>query len=240
MAIRTEKLAYEIDGLTMVSDFYVDDAQAGPRPGVLVFPDARGMDDFTRERAKRLAGFGFATLAGDLYGDGRFIEDVDEAIGIAFPLAQEPEKGRARAAAGLAALVARPEVDGSKTAAMGYCFGGNMSVELARSGADIAAAIGFHGGVVPPAPADSRRIKGKVLICTGAADPYIPPEMRAAFEKDMGDAGVDWRMHVYGGVYHSFTNPGADDLGLPDKSRYDARADARSWQEMLKLLEEVF
>jgi dienelactone hydrolase len=240
MTIRAETLSYQVEGLTMVGDYYVDDAAAGPRPGILVFPDARGMDEFTRERARRLAGLGFAALAGDLYGDGRYIDDSDEAIAFAMPLAQKPESARARAGAAFDALAARAEVDGAKMAAIGYCFGGNIAVELARGGADIVAAVGFHGGAVPPSPADSRKIKGKLLICTGAEDPFIPLEMRAAFEKDMREAGVDWRMHIYGRVYHSFTVPGIDERGELDRLRYDAGADARSWAEMLALFEEVF
>jgi dienelactone hydrolase len=239
MTIRTEQLSYEADGLTMVGHYYADEA-APPRSGVLVFPDARGLDEFAKTSARRLAALGYAALACDLYGGGRFIADVAEAIALATPLAQNPASARRRCNAALGALAARSGVEGARVAAIGYCLGGNMAVELARSGAPIVAAVGFHGGMVPPSIEDSRKIQGKVLICTGAEDPYIPAEQRAAFVEDMRAAGVDWRLHLYGRIYHSFTNPESDSLGMPDRSRYDAGADARSWAEMLALFGEVF
>jgi dienelactone hydrolase len=240
MAIAAKRLTYVADGVTMIGDFFADGSQAAARPGVLVYPDARGLDDVARRSARRLAEVGFAALACDLYGDGRYIADADEAIALARPMAQNPQVARRRAQASFDALVGQTGVDPRKVAAIGYCFGGNIAVELARGGADLLASIAFHGGVVAPSPDESRKIKGKVLICTGAEDPYITVEQRAAFEKDMSQSGVDWRMHVYGQVFHSFTNPEADKIGKPEASRYDAGADARSWTEMLSLLQEVF
>jgi dienelactone hydrolase len=153
---------------------------------------------------------------------------------------ENPEATRARARGGFDALVTRSEVDTARIAAIGYCFGGTMALELARSGAPLSAAIGFHSGLATARPQDARNIKGKVLACIGADDPGIPPEQRMAFEQEMRAAGVDWQMHLYGGVVHSFTNPAADKLGQPDFARYDAGADARSWSAMMALFAEVF
>ena len=115
-----------------------------------------------------------------------------------------------------------------------------MSYELALTGADIKAAVGFHSGLNVTSPGDAKQIKGKVLTLLGADDPGIPPEQRAAFIKMLGDAGVDWQMTLYGGVVHSFTNPHADRMGRPEFARYDAKADARSWKQMVDLFAEVF
>lgn len=136
-------------------------------------------------------------------------------------------------------LLREPTVDPTKVAALGYCFGGTVALELARTGADIKAVVGFHPGLGSPRPEDSRNIKGKVLMCVGNNDPLVPQEQRRAFEEELTSAGVDWQMHLYGGVVHSFTHPRADRAGLL-YIRYDERADKRSWKAMLDLLDEVF
>jgi len=123
-------------------------------------------------------------------------------------------------------------------AAIGYCFGGTMVFELARTGADLKAVVGFHPGLVSPRPEDSRHIVGSVLACIGADDPLIPAESIREFEREMTAAGVDWQVHVYGGVQHSFTHPQADLVGIP-AIKYDERADRRSWAAMLTLFEQV-
>lgn len=115
-----------------------------------------------------------------------------------------------------------------------------MALELARSGAEIRASVGFHSGLATIAPLDACFIKGKVLVCIGADDPVILPSERSAFEDEMRRGGVDWQMSLYGGVRHSFTNAWADKIGHPDLARYDADADARSWREMCALFDEVF
>ncbi|OYV40612.1 MAG: hypothetical protein B7Z81_01880 [Acidocella sp. 20-61-6] len=161
-------------------------------------------------------------------------------MGLIGPLREHPERIRARAQGGLDTLLARPEVDASRIAAIGFCFGGTMALELARAGADLAGSVGFHSGLATKAPEDARNIKGKVLVCLGADDPGIDAAQRAAFEAEMRAAKVDWQMQLYGGVVHSFTNPAADRLGKPDFVRYDARADARSWASMNAFFGEIF
>jgi len=150
-----------------------------------------------------------------------------------------PAAIRAIAAEALAVLKSQPETDGSKLAAIGYCFGGTTALELARSGADIAAAVGFHSGFATFAPAEKGAIKAVVLAQIGAEDPIIPPDQRAAFEKEMAAAGADWRVITYGGAGHSFTNPDVGVMNNPGFA-YDEKADKRSWQAMLDLFAEVF
>jgi dienelactone hydrolase len=138
------------------------------------------------------------------------------------------------------ALCACPEVDTQRIAAIGFCFGGTMALELARGGAPILAAVGFHSGLATAAPQDAKNIRGRVLVCIGADDPLIPPQQRQDFEAEMRAGNVDWQMSLYGGVVHSFTNPAADRMNRPESLRYDAKADASSWRQMRELFDEVF
>jgi dienelactone hydrolase len=238
--MNTETLTYEADGLRMISHLYYDEGGGGPRPGVLVFPDAFGLGDHAKSRAERLAGLGYVALACDLHGEGRVLSDLGETMSLIEPLRAAPFRTRSRASAALDALRGRAEVDSSRIAAIGFCFGGTMALELARGGAALAGVVGFHSGLATASPDDAKNIRGKVLVCIGADDPGIPHEQRLAFEQEMREGGVDWQMNLYGGVVHSFTNPAADSRGMPQMARYDAKADARSWAEMRAFFDEIF
>ena len=236
--MHTEVLSYEADGLLMQSHLYFEDGPAS-RPGILVFPEAFGLSQHAKNQAQRLAELGYIALACDLHGDGKLFADLKSVGPILDNLRKEPAKMRARAKGGLDALVARSEVDASRIAAIGYCFGGTMALELARGGNPIVGVVGFHSGLATVAPQDASNIKGKILVCIGADDPVIPLEQRIDFENEMRNGGVDWQMDLYGGTVHSFTNPGADKAGLPH-ARYNAKAAARSWATMRAFFEEVF
>ncbi len=237
--MQMEPILYAADGLNMRSELYVGEGE-GRRPGVLVFPEAFGLSDHARSRAQRLAEMGYVALACDLHGEALLEQDLGKAMGLIGVLMEDPLKTRARSKGGLDALLARPEVDPKRIAAIGYCFGGTMALELARSGAEIAAAVGFHSGLKTTRPEDAKNIKAKVLACIGGDDPWIDAEQRKVFEAEMRAGGVDWQMHTYGGVVHSFTNKDADKRGMPDFIRYSDTADARSWVSMRELFGEVF
>ena len=179
-------------------------------------------------------------MACDLHGQQEVIRNFNAVLARLQTIRTSAAKVRARTANALAALAARPEVDPSRVAAIGFCFGGTLTYELALAGADIKAAIGFHSGLAVTSPGDAKLIRAKVLALLGADDPSIPSADRSAFEAMLRDGGVDWQMTLYGGVLHSFTNPNADELGRPEFARYDANADARSWTQMSNLLAEVF
>lgn len=237
--MQSETLTYEADGLTMKGELFVGSGE-GRRPGILVFPEAFGPGPHAKSRAERLAAMGYVALACDLHGEARMVEGLEEAVGLLKPLMADPSKTRARAGEALKALVARPEVDAARVAAIGFCFGGTMALELGRSGADIRAIVGFHSGLGTAAPkTDAKRIKARVLVCIGADDPMITPENRTTFETEMREAGVDWQMHLYGGTVHSFTNPEAAKRGKPEAIRYSAEADARSWAALEELFGET-
>jgi dienelactone hydrolase len=156
-------------------------------------------------------------------------------------LGADPERTRVIARAGLDVLLSEPRADGSNVAAIGYCFGGTVALELARGGAALKAVVGFHPGLSTVRPEDAGNITGRVLMFVGSEDPFVPLDQRLAFEAEMRAGGVYWEMVLYGGAEHSFAHPGADPevTGLPG-IKYDARAAARSWQTMLELFDEVF
>ena len=239
--ILTTDIPYDVDGTTMVGRLAVDDAAVrSPRPGVVLFHEGGGQDDNVRSRAERLAALGYVALAADYFGGGQQLP-LDRAQARLGELMSDPDQIRRLARAGLDTLLADPRADAGRTAAFGYCFGGTMALELGRSGADLRAIVGFHPGLGSKRPEDSRHIEASVLMLCGADDPILPPETRLAFENEMREAGVaDWRMELYGGVGHSFTNADIDGRGLGDAFRYDRRADERSWTSAMALLAECF
>ena len=166
--ITTRSIPYQGDGLRMLGYFAVDDARHGPRPAVLVAPEAPGLDDFNRQRCTRLAALGYAAFALDFHGEGEVITDRGELSARLQSFQADPMRTRSRAQSALAALLAQPDIDAARVAAIGYCFGGTIALELARSGADIKAVIGFHAGLGTGRPQDARNIRAKVLICNGA------------------------------------------------------------------------
>jgi dienelactone hydrolase len=240
-AMKTESVHYEADGLKMIGHLAYDETVRGSRPAVLVFPEAFGLGDHAKSRAERIASeFGYVGMACDLHGEQKLVTQIDQVMTLLQPLRTDVAKVRARTVNALDALVARPEVDAGRVAAIGFCFGGTMSFELALSGADIKAAVGFHSGLQVTSPDDAKQVRAKVLALLGADDPSIPAEAREAFSKLLNEGGVDWQITIYGGVVHSFTNKHADRMGRPDFARYDAKADARSWKQMSDLLAEAF
>ena len=236
--MKTEDIEYHADGARLVGYLAVDETKAGKRPGVLVAPEGGGLVDLTKAIARRLAEAGYVAFAMDYYGDGQPLADLSQAMPRIMAFMAEPGAIRARATAALAVLAGQPQTDPSRLAAIGYCFGGTTVLELARGGADLRAVVGFHSGLSTARPQDARNIKAKVLTCIGADDPIIPPDQRLAFEKEMTDGGVDWRMNLYGGAGHSFTNPDVGALGRPG-FEYHAETDRRSWRAMLDLFAET-
>ena len=238
--MHVETLTYEADGLSMRSEFFVDTSKPGTRPGVLVFPEAFGLGEHAIEIAQKLAELGYAALACDLHGDAALITDFPRLMGLMGPLREDASAIRARCQGALTALVTQDTVDPSKVFAIGYCFGGSMAFELARDGADLLGAVSIHGGLTTPDPDGAAKVKARLLVLIGSADSQVDASARDAFEAEMHKAGtVDWRMNIYGGVVHSFTNPAADHFGQLDVFRYDANADARSWKETIEFFTDV-
>jgi dienelactone hydrolase len=238
-AIHTETVEYKQDGTTLEGFVAYDDAIKGPRPGVLIVHQWLGLTDYEKNRAEMLAQLGYVAFCADIYGKGVRPQNTQEAGVQAGKYKNDRQLLRARVNAALDAMRRQPLVDPKHLAAIGYCFGGTTVLELARSGADVAGVVSFHGGLDAPDPADGRNIKCKVLVCHGADDPFSSPQDIAAFENEMRRGGVDWQFILYGGAVHSFTQPNAGN----DNSKgaaYNEKADKRSWEAMKQFLAEIF
>ena len=231
-------IAYSADGVEMIGKLYEPGGE-GPRPGVLVAHESPGLTGHTESVCERLAALGYVAFAVDYQGGGQVVTDREEMMRRFQRFMADPAHIRARMGAALEALKASPRVDHSRLAAIGYCYGGTAALELARGGADLKAVVGLHCGLTTVRPQDAKAIRGKVLVAIGADDPVVPADQRVAFEKEMTDAGVDWRLDLHGRTGHSFTNPEADSWGMPGFS-YSASADARSWKAMMELFDEAF
>jgi dienelactone hydrolase len=236
--MKTEDIEYHADGARLVGYLAVDDARGGKRPGVLVAPEGGGLVELTKSIARRLSEAGYVAFAMDYYGEGKPLADRNEVMPRINAFMADPRTIRDRAAGALGVLASQPECDASKLAAIGYCFGGTTVLELARSGADLKAVVGFHSGLGTTRPQDARNIKAKILTCIGAQDPIIPAAQRLAFETEMAEGGVDWRMNVYGGAGHSFTNPNVGALAMPGFEYHEA-TDRRSWAAMIDFFDET-
>lgn len=213
---------------------------SGQRPGVLVFHEGLGLGDFALTRARRLAELGYVALAADMFGDRRQARNLQEVATLVGGMRNQPEMLRGRGRAALATLAALPQVDANRIAAIGFCFGGTVVLELARGGADLKAVVSFHGVLTTSLPAGPGQVKSSVLVLTGADDPLAPPDQVAAFEEEMRTAKVrDWQVISYGNTLHGFTNPAADGSMLRT-ALYNEQADRRSWASMRNLLDEVF
>ena len=241
-AIQTREVPYTAaDGTRLVGYHAWDDAISGPRPGVIVVHEWWGLNDYAKRRARDLAALGYSALAVDMYGDGRNTQHPDDAKAFMNAALADPAIPKARFQAGLDLLKAQPQTDPARLAAIGYCFGGKVVLDMARQGLPLAAVVSFHGALVTATPAAPGSIKAKVLVEHGAADSFITAEQIAAFKAEMDQAGADYRFVELPGAKHGFSNPDADahkghglDLG------YQKEADERSWADMQALFKDVF
>jgi dienelactone hydrolase len=240
--VRGEEISYSDGNITMKGYLAYDDAIQGKRPGVLVVHEWWGHNDYARTRARMLAAMGYTALAVDMYGEGKTASHPSEAGAFAGEVRKNLPLARARFEAALRTLRQHPTVATDDVAALGYCFGGSVVLEMARMGLDLDAVVSYHGSLALSTPAEPGRIKAKVAVFTGEADPMIPPAQVESFRRDMERAGASLLLVSYPGVKHSFTNPEADQLAarfnLP--LAYDRTADQDSWARTGSLLRQVF
>lgn len=235
--MKTQTLEYQDDGHLLRGFLAWESSGKDPRPGILVFHENTGLTDHEKERAMRLGELGYVALACDMFGE-RTIPASDAERRAAF----EDFRARkllSRARAGFEALLSQPQVDGKQMAAIGFCFGGMVALELARSGAGLKGVVSFHGSLGTIHPAAAGQMKARVLVCHGALDPFVTLEHVSAFAKEMQAAEVDFQAIIYGGAKHGFTNTAADRIARPGIG-YHAASDTRSWAAMREFLVDVF
>lgn len=239
-ALVEKAVTYQQGGTTLEGFHVYDDTVAGKRPAVLVIHQWTGLTENEKRRSRMLAELGYNVFAADIYGQG-IRPQPPEAGKEAGKFKGDRTLFRARLTAALDQLTADERTDPAKIAAIGYCFGGTGVLELARSGADVAGVVSFHGGLdaAEDMAAAAGKIPAKVLVLHGADDPFVPAAQIAAFQKEMTDAKADWQMVSYGGAVHAFTQKEAGD----DNSKgaaYNEAADRRSWVAMQAFFAELF
>jgi dienelactone hydrolase len=237
--VQTKQIEYK-QGDTVLQGFLAwNDEAKGKRPGVLVVHEWWGHNEHARHQAKRLAEAGYVGFALDMFGKGKVTTHPKEAQAFMAEAKKEPAVLRARFQAALEQLKQDPHVAAGQIAAIGYCFGGSVALDEARSGADLDAVVTFHGALATDHPAQQGKVKPRILVLTGAADPFVPAEEVAAFTREMKTAGANVQVISYPGAKHGFTNPDAGKAGL-DALAYNAEADQKSWAAMLAFFKDVF
>jgi len=238
-AVKTEAVDYKVGETTLKGLIARDDAIKDRRPGVLVVHEWWGNNDYAKSRASDLAKLGYVAFALDMYGEGKTTTHPDEAGAMAGAIAKDLDTGRKRFLGALELLRSNPHVDPARVAAIGYCFGGGVVLQMAREGVDLKGVVSFHGSLSPFAPGPAKGVRAKILVCTGADDPMAPSDVVRAFADEMRTAGADYEINVYGGAKHSFTNPNAGKAGM-DALAYSPSADRRSWAAMRAFFDEIF
>jgi dienelactone hydrolase len=226
------------DGTTVLKGHLaVPERTHPPQPAVLVVHEWWGRGEHSDKSAEDLARLGYVGFAVDMYGDGRSTTDPKQAGEWSGQFKKDPALGMSRFRAALDYVRSLPEVDPSRVASIGYCFGGTVCLEAAWAGADLRGVVSFHGGLTTPSAAQAPAVKTSILVLHGADDPFAPKDVVDGFVKSMRDGKYDWEFVQYGGAVHSFTNPAADGSFNPGV-KYDARAAARSWEVMQSFLAE--
>jgi len=213
-----------------------------PGPGIIVIHEWWGLNDYIRERVDMLAGQGYLAFAIDMYGEGSVAENPDQAGAAMNSVLEDMKTGTARLTAGYETLIAQPLVDASRTAAIGYCFGGAMALHMARTGMSLCAVASFHGALGSfhkPAPGE---MKASVLVCHGGEDAMVSMDDVAAFKEEMEAANADYEVIVHPGAQHGFTSKEADSNGIKYgiPVGYNATADQDSWAAMMSLFARNF
>jgi dienelactone hydrolase len=241
-AVQGKEVSYHANGTTLKGYIAYDDAVKGKRPGILVIHEWWGHNEYARRRARMLAELGYTALAVDMYGDGKQAHHPAEAGKFASEVSKNAVLAKARFDAAYSLLSQESTVDASNIAAVGYCFGGSVALNMARIGEPLKAVVSFHGGLGTDTPAVAGMVKARIASFTGEDDPMIPAAQVASFRQEMDKAGVTYKVVTYPGAKHAFTNPDADKYGQEFKLplAYNVAADKDSWQEGLAFLAEAF
>ena len=240
--VQTKEITYQVGDTEFTGYLAYDDAKTDKRPGILVVHEWWGHNAYARKRAEMLAALGYTAFALDMYGTGKIADHPDDAKVFMRAVMGDLPEMKKRFEAGLNILISHPSVNSEKTAAIGYCMGGGIALNMARAGADLDGVVVFHGSLAAKEPVASGQVKAEIMVFTGAEDPFIPRAQVLAFESEMKAAGVTYTVTTYPDAKHSFTNPEADSFGerFDMPMGHDRAADEDSWQQMLQLFERIF
>jgi dienelactone hydrolase len=240
--VQGKEVSYRADGTTLKGYIAYDDAVKGKRPGILVIHEWWGHNEYARKRARMFAEQGYTALALDMYGNGKQAHHPDDAKKFSSEVSKNEKLAKARFDAALKLLKKEKTVDADNIAAVGYCFGGSVALNMARLGEPLKAVLSFHGGLSTEHPAQAGKVTARIASFTGEDDPFIPATQVAAFREEMDKAGVTYKVVTYPGAKHAFTNPEADKYGQEFKLplAYNAAADKASWDEGLAFLADAF
>ncbi len=240
--IKGEQVTYRAGDTTLKGYIAWDANKPEPRPGVIVVHEWWGHNEYVRRRARMLAEEGYTALAVDMYGDGKEAAHPEDAKKFMMESISNADVAKARFLAAYELLKNHPSTDPTKIAAIGYCFGGAVVLQMARAGADLDGVASFHGNLSTESPAAPGAVKAKILVLHGADDPFVPKEQIDAFKKEMNAAGADYVFIEYPGAVHAFTNPAATENGKKFEMpiAYNEEADKKSWAELQKFLRSLF
>ncbi len=238
-SFKEENVTYSGDGIDM-KGYIVYDENKGARPAIIVIHEWWGLNDYAKKRARDLAALGYTAMAIDLYGNGKTADNPDSAGKYAMPFYSNPQMTKARFDAAVAKLKTYAQTDSNQIAAIGYCFGGAQVLNLARLGEDLKGVVSFHGNLLG-VPLDKSKLKASILVCHGAADPFVPVTEVNKFRKEMDSLGIAYTFKAYPDAVHAFTNPEATALGEKFKIpiKYNAAADTASWNDMKTFFSQV-
>ena len=241
-AIQDKAVTYEANGTKLKGYIAWDDAVKGKHPGVLVVHEWWGRNEYARKRARMFAEQGYTALALDMYGDGKQAHNPDDAKKLAGEIYGNEKLAKARFEAALDVLKKQKNVDANNIGAVGYCFGGGVALNMVRLGEPLKVVLSYHGGLATQHPAEAGKIKAHIASFTGDADQSIPAAQVAAFRQEMDKAGVDYKVVVYPGAKHAFSNPDADKYAEEFKLpiAYNAAADKDSWSQGLAFMADAF
>lgn len=239
--LKEENITYTSDTNSMNGFVVYDENIEGARPAILIVPEWWGLNDYAIMRARELAKLGYIAMAMDMYGHGKIADNPDSAGALAGPFYQNPQMAKTRMEQALSKLKSYKQADANNVAAIGYCFGGAMVLNTARMGLDVKGVVSFHGNLVGT-PLNKELLKAKILVCHGAADPFVPATEVATFKQQMDSAGISYSFKEYADAVHAFTNPNATAMGEKFKIpiKYNAAADSASWKDMKDFFTSLF
>jgi len=233
---------YTVGGETFKGYLALDSSMKGKQPAVIVVHEWWGLNEYPKKRAEMLAKLGYVAFAADMYGNGKVADNPGDAQKFAVESTKDPAALKARFLAAVEVLKKEKHVDPHRIAAIGYCYGGGVVLNMARAGVDLKGVVSFHGSLATKTPAAKGTIIARVLACNGGADKFVSENDITNFKNEMGAAGANFKFISYEGGLHAFTNPAATELGKKFNMpiAYNKQGDKNSWKDMRRFLQSVF